>query len=263
MFDSLKKSYPILHLRRFLFERKFSTHVNVNYFRGVFKSFNEAMASAPKTKPVGYDNPDSAKMYKERGQTVYSTDYPVLLWMMKIQNQFSSVFDFGGHFGVHYYSYQKVIDFNLIQKWTICDVEQVCEEGKRIAIAEDRLGKIDFVSDISLCNHYDLFLANGSLQYLEWELHDKLISLNKLPPFLIVNMTPLHPHHETITLNNIGTAFCPYYLRLEEKFFQGLNSIGYKIVDTWRNEAKSCNIAFEPDRSLNHYQGAFLVLDRN
>ncbi len=209
MIKTLKKHPLVLSLRKKMFEKKFATHTNVNYFRGVFETFELANASAPKTKPAGYNNPDSAKMYKDRSKSLFPTDQPVLFWMEKIKDEVSKVFDFGGHFGIHYYSYQSALDFSKISKWTVCDVESVCDEGRDYARTNDKEGKLDFVTDIKFCEGYDLFLAKGSLQYLEWELHDKLITLSKRPKYLIINMTPMHPTIKTITLNSIGTAFCP------------------------------------------------------
>ncbi len=103
---------------------------------------------------------------------------------------------------------------------------------------------------------YDLFMANGSLQYLEWELHEKLQALSRRPKYLIINMTPLHPNTKTITLNSIGTSFCPYHIRRESDFMEGLRSIGYELIDVWNNEEKKCRIAFESERSLSYYRGA-------
>ena len=258
MLIRVKNTFPILSLRKFLFEKKFSSHQNVNYFRGVFKDFEEARASAPSTKPIGYDNPVSSQMYKERAKKLHSTDYPVLFWMEKIKSEISRVFDFGGHFGIHYYAYEKLLNFDNIEKWTVCDVEHVCSEGRKIAKKEDDLKKLSFVTDMKLCKDYDLFLANGSIQYLEWELHEKLLELEKLPSYIIINITPLHPTTATITLNNIGTAFCPYYLRKESEFLQGMQSLGYELLDLWENDSKNCFIAFEPERSVSYYRGAIM-----
>lgn len=68
-------------------------------------------------------------------------------------------------------------------------------------------------------------------------------------------MLPLHSSTSTITLQSIGTAFCPYYIRKENDFIRGLESIGYELLDLWSNEEKNCHIAFEKERSLNYYRG--------
>ncbi|QDK42353.1 methyltransferase, TIGR04325 family [Bacteriovorax stolpii] len=259
MLENLKNIPVVLDLRKIIFENKFSTHTNVNYFRGVYNSFSEAELSSPKTKPKGYDNSESAALYKERTNTTYSTDYPVLFWMNKYKSDISNVFDFGGHIGVHYYSFSKLLDFSGIKNWTVCDVPSVAEEGKKYA--KQRGAKnLNFVSNIQDLADQDLFLASGSLQYLDWEIHDKLFELKKFPKYLIFNMLPLHSSTSTITLQSIGTAFCPYYIRLEKDFIKGLESIGYEVLDLWSNEEKSCHIAFEKERSLNYYRGLILRL---
>lgn len=259
MIEAVKQNPLILPLRKLLYERKFALHTNVHYFRGVFATFEEAAASAPKTKPIGYDNDASALMYKERCERLYQTDYPILFWLEKLRSEVRRVFDFGGHIGVHFYAYPKVLAFESITEWMVCDVEAVCHEGRKFASSQ-RVAKLNFVNDISSCEGYDLLLANGSLQYLEWELHQKLKALKRKPRYVIFNATPLHPTMKTITLNNIGTSFCPYHIRREQDFIQGLESAGYELLDRWRHEDKACRIAFERERSLHYYTGGILKL---
>lgn len=260
MIETLKQMPLILPIRKARYEMQFANHKVAHYFRGVFDTFEEACASAPKTKPTGYNNDESARMYKERLETIQSTDYPVLFWMEKLKNDFRTVFDFGGHIGIHYYSYPKLLDFKCIDEWTICDVEKVCKEGKLYSQMHPRNTRLNFVSDMNFCKGYDLLLAIGSLQYLEWELHDKLANLKDMPKYVIINMIPLHPKTKTITLNSIGTSFCPYYVRQESDFVDGMTSIGYELLDIWSNEEKKCTIAFEPERSLTFYRGAVFKL---
>ncbi len=260
MYSSVKELPLIINLRRKLFEYKFSTHENVNYFRGIFKDFKEAMESSPSTKPIGYNNKRAAKLYKERMDKIHSTDYPVLFWMNKLSSEIETVFDFGGHVGIHYFSYSKVINrIETLKKWTVCDVPSVVDEGKKYALARKSLN-LNFVNELSACENYDLFLASGSLQYLEWELHDQIKALNVPPKIVIINMTPLHPMFKSITLQSIGASFCPYLIRREVDFVKGMQNIGYEILDQWNNEEKKCNIAFEYERSLTFYRGMVFKL---
>ena len=257
---ALIKNNPIsLLIRKNLFEKKFMTHENVNYFRGIYNSFGEAAASAPKTKPIGYDNQKAALLYQERTQQVYSTDYPVLYWMQKYKDNIKRIFDFGGHIGIHFYSYADYLKEFELQEWTVCDVESVVNVGRELA-NEKQTQTLNFVTNINKCEDYDLFIANGSLQYLDWELHEQLKQLSGMPKLLLVNMLPLHPSEKSITLQSIGSSYCPYYLRKENEFISGLQAIGYELVDSWKNEEKKCNIAFEPNRSLSYYSGAFFIL---
>jgi hypothetical protein len=48
------------------YEREFSGNAKANLFRSVFETFEAAQASAPESRPAGYDNPNAASMYLER-----------------------------------------------------------------------------------------------------------------------------------------------------------------------------------------------------
>ena len=254
---NLKTLPGILELRKLKYELAFRTHKNVNYFRGVYKNFDEAKKKAPRTKPLGYDHEDAAKMYRERCRQIFSTDYPVLYWMRRLQDRIRSVFDFGGHVGIHYYSYASYLDFNKFSTWTVCDVPSVLEEGERLKQMHSEAA-LNFCGDFQECEGHDLFLANGSLQYLEWNLAHQLAELENPPSFLILNMTPIHSDMETVTLQSIGAAYCPYLIRKESHFLKSLQDIGYRLVDDWENEEKQCKIPFHEERSVQKYRGFFL-----
>lgn len=256
----LKALPGIIHLRKMRFEKYFREHSKVNYFRGVYENFLEAAEDAPSSKPVGYNNGEAAKMYKERTERIYGTDYPVIFWMERYKEDIRSIFDFGGHIGVHFYSYAPYLDYSNLKEWKVCDVPEVLREAQRFdRYRADSI--LSFTDDVMESEGHDLFLANGSLQYLEWELGDKLAGLAKKPKLVIVNMLPLHKETRTITLQSIGTSFCPYYIRKEQDFVRNMESAGYTLVDQWDNEEKRCNIAFEPERSLDKYKGMVFIAD--
>lgn len=259
MLQKIKESILIKPMRKKLYEQKFKVLDNVHLFKGVFDSFEMAIQDIPPAQNTGYNNQESAQLYTERTLGIYSTDYPVLFWMEKLKSEIKTVFDFGGHIGVSFYGYSKLLDYSPIKTWTVCDVPFVIEKGQKLARKKNEK-KLIFVTEFSACNGIDLFLANGSLQFLDWELHLKLKELKHLPKLIIINMTPLHLNKSTITLHNMGTSFCPYYIRDEVAFFTGLKEIGYEVLDQWINPEKSCNIPFEKDRSLNYYSGAILRL---
>src|SRR5438477_12426004 len=60
--------------------RRFEQNAQDNLFLGVFDSFEAAAASAPPTRPLGYDNPDSASLYLRRLR-IDEHDYPALFWL--------------------------------------------------------------------------------------------------------------------------------------------------------------------------------------
>ncbi len=60
----------VLRLRRGAYARAFASHENVNLYRGVFDTFEQAALSAPNTKPPGYDNEASARMVEQHRRLV-------------------------------------------------------------------------------------------------------------------------------------------------------------------------------------------------
>lgn len=105
----LKKIPLVYKIYRSWQERQYEIQFSGNCygcFRGVYNSFDEAILSAPKTKPIGYNDLDLALEYKNLPAKIKlaSFDYPLLVWLIKILDQNSSpptIFDFGGNVGNH------------------------------------------------------------------------------------------------------------------------------------------------------------------
>ncbi len=245
---------PLLTLRRHRFERYFASAVGANLFRGVFHSFAEATRSAPATKPIGYDHPDAAAMYRDRVVRVYPGDYPVLFWLSRFGAEVTSVLDFGGHVGPSFYAYRKYLAFPPHWRWTVCDVAAVVRAGEALA-RERGERQLSFTTDLKDGSGADVFLANGSLQYLEPPLEQLLAAMTVPPRRLIVNLLPLCEGEGFVTLQNISASFCPYKIQNRQAFINGVRSAGYELVDEWQNAEKSCRIHFNEDRSLHFYTG--------
>lgn len=247
-------SPPLVMLRRRRYERYFATATGANLFRGVFATFAEAARSAPATKPIGYNNPDAAAMYRDRVARVYPGDYPVLFWLSRHLPEVGSVFDFGGHVGPSFYAYRKHLPFRSDLRWTVCDVPEVARAGEVLACERGESG-LAFTTELAVGSGSDVFLANGSLQYLEPPLEALLRAMALPPRRLIVNLLPLCEGAGFVTLQNISSAFCPYKIQNRQAFIAGLRGSGYELVDEWQNAEKSCRIPFHDDRSLGFYTG--------
>jgi len=244
------------------YEAHFISAINENLFRGVYKSFPEALDTAPKSKPIGYDNPEPARMYRDRLNRVYPGDYPVIFWLSKaIERGRCSIFDLGGHIGVAYYSYQKYIEYPANMDWQVCDVKEVTQAGKLLA-SKKGCGQLSFTNDYHDANGKEIFFASGSLQYLDISLASMIEQLDLRPKDIIVNLTPLHDEMEFVTLQNIGSAFCPYQIFNRDEFISSVCALGYVLIDSWENAEKSCLIPFHPEHSLDHYCGLYFRLDQ-
>jgi putative methyltransferase (TIGR04325 family) len=211
---------------------------------GVFASFEEAARFAPATKPLGYDHPELAAEYQvmleeqrwEYGNGLIRTfDYPVMFWLsVLLREPVRTVFDFGGNVGVHFYGYSECVEFPRELRWTICDVAAIVQAGERIA--EERKAALDFTTTFDDAAGQDLFLAGGSVQYVE-DLGRLLRSLRRLPNHVLVNRLPLYDGPRFVTLQNGGPVFYPQYVFNRDEFIASIGAAGYELVDSWDNMA--------------------------
>ncbi|MDX2505743.1 MAG: amino acid adenylation domain-containing protein, partial [Gammaproteobacteria bacterium] len=242
------------------YEAYFSTTTGNNLFRGVYPDIKTALSTAPDTKDTGYDHTETAKMYKDRLDRIYPSDYPVIFWLERaFEAGASSIIDFGGHVGVAYYAYQKYISYPENLDWLVCDVEEVTLEGKRLAKRKET-NNLNFTTEVINGDGKDIFFASGSLQYMENTLAEMLADYKNKPQHIIANLLPVHDEEEFYTLQNIGFSFCPYHIFKTEAFVDSLLSIGYEIVDQWENAEKKCQIPFHERHSLDHYNGFYFRL---
>ncbi|MBL6990564.1 MAG: methyltransferase, TIGR04325 family [Bacteriovoracaceae bacterium] len=257
MIEQIKENFLIKHIRKIKYEKKFKNNNDLNLFKGVYSSFNEAQAAIPKEVNQGYDNEKSAMMYKDVCSTIVTTDYPNLFWLSKILKNGMRLFDLGGHIGVKYYSYQKYINFPKDLSWTVYDLPAVVEEGKKWAKQQNATA-LNFAQRIDDFDGADILFASGSLQYVEFDLAATLKNMKSSPKHIIISI-PLTPLPTFYSVNNIITAYCVYILRNEQEFISGIVDAGYSLVDKWVNEGKRCEIPFYPEHSIEGYRGLYFT----
>lgn len=84
-----------------------------------------------------------------------------------------------------------------------------------------------------------------------WSMQDGVAR----PRWLLLNGLPLHRQRDFVTLNAIGTAFCPYRVQSRPGLVAELEALGYRKLDAWENEAKPLNVPFHPELSIPAYSG--------
>jgi putative methyltransferase (TIGR04325 family) len=253
---SLLNSLPLIkQWRRELINKKFKNNTNAQLFNGVFESFEAAIASAPSTRPKGYDNPDSASLYLRR-LYVDEYDYPAMFWVQKsLEEGMNTFVDVGGSIGIKYYAFEKFIKYPKSFLWRVIDVPAAAQKGREFATQRGTGPALEFSDNMSDADNTDVFFVSGALQYLPKTLTEILKGFQCLPKRIIINTTPIHARNSYFTLNSIGTAYCAYRVQAHDEFVDSIKACGYRMRHEWQNTGKSLNLPLDPEMSVEHYSG--------
>src|SRR5947208_2549569 len=83
--------------------RRFRTAAGRSSCRGVYNSYETALAACPRRAPVGFDHSAMVTMYRDDFMAWNPADRPIVGWLSKIMEAGSSLFDLGGSVGMCYY----------------------------------------------------------------------------------------------------------------------------------------------------------------
>jgi putative methyltransferase (TIGR04325 family) len=233
-------------------------HLPPNRFRGVYGSFAEAEAAVPEGARVGYDHAYLAGMYRFRMEKANQSDYPVLFWLRGLLDERSFVFDFGGHVGIAYHAWRDYLSYRPGLRWLVHDVPEIVKVGAALGRERPNEG-LEFTSELADGNGCTIFLAAGSLQYLDEPLSSVLGRLGSLPQHVLVNKMPLYDGETFVTLQSTGRAFHPYRIYNRNAFVADMTALGYRVVDDWANREQHCEIPFTRDRDIDAYSGYYFV----
>ena len=250
------KALPLVRAHRLRnYERSFAFAEGC--FLGVFRSFEDASLCAPPGKSLGFDRAEYAKKYRERLESVYAYDYPILYWLSQVLTNESTLFDLGGHIGIHFVTFKRYLEDRFPALWTICDVLEVVEAGRRLAIAESAKG-LEFTTTIAHAANADVLFSAGAIQYIESpSFLESLAALDRRPPHVLLNKVPVHDRESFVTLQNIGTGFAPLHCFKREAFVSAFSDLGYELVDSWKNPEYHCQIPFHPEFSVSYLSGFY------
>lgn len=260
-----KKTYG--YFQKLEYERRFAGDC-YGCFHGVFDTFEQAIQSAPKTKPIGYDNDELAQEYKEMAElgdwerskrTVASYDYPVLFWLSSIftVHPVNTIFDFGGNVGIHFYTYRKYINFDKV-KWIVCDLPEIAKAGEELAKKRQEKDLL-FTTSFTDASHTNILIASGSVQYIN-NFSKEIEQLPKKPTHILINRLPIHSRKQFVTLQNGGKVFYPQYVFSKKEFIDSFNNTGYELIDIWEDSVDRCVIPFDAENSVSFYHGIYFKL---
>lgn len=260
--NNLEDRIPTLRAwHRFEYEQHFErlSPSNERLFSGVYRTREEALRAIPPASLVGYDHPQAASRHLSEVGVIRPSDYPVLFWLRTLLTDRASIFEFGGGAGVAFYGFQKYLQYPADLRWTICEVPAVAELGAKLA-CERGARQLSFTADLREANRASVFVASGSLHFLEAPLGEVFRQLPAKPAHLLLNRLPLTTGPEFVTLLNMGPSICPYQVWNATQFADALQAEGYTVVDTWSCSEFRCSIPFHPDRQVRSYSGMYLRL---
>jgi putative methyltransferase (TIGR04325 family) len=255
--DAIADAPVFRPLRRKIYAYRLAASAAPGSSFGVYGTFAEALAAVPRNRGTGYDQPAMAAMYRERLARVYANDYPVLYWLSRCMAEVHHLFDFGGHVGIHFYSFGRYLDYPPGFRWTVCDVAAVLEAGRQLAV-ERKASGIGFTSRFEDIEGADVLFASGSLQFLEADfLTASLRKVSRRPKHLIVNKTPVHATKQFVTLHDNGPALHPYTVFARDGFIAGIEALGYEMVDAWENPELTVEVPLFPEYDVPTYSGFY------
>lgn len=224
-------------------------------FSGVYPDFATAQLSIPKGHFVGYDNPKAA-VFLGRKSSLLPSEYPTLFWLSLLLRSNTTVFDFGGYLAILYNTYKRFGIYPPDLRWTVYDVPAVVAEGQKI-LEEEPDCLLRYTSCKSDAASSNIMLASGSIQYCEETITELLTPLSHLPDHLLINKLPTTEGAQFFTLQNMGPAIAPYRVVKRSDFIQSVESLGYYLIDSWKNPDLSCYIPFHPDQAVSAFDGFY------
>jgi putative methyltransferase (TIGR04325 family) len=244
----------------FVYRRHFNAAVGqIRLFRGIYPDFENAVRAIPKTRLTGYNNEQSAQRLAHERTRICAFDYPILFWLSKLLPQCKLLFDWGGNVGISYFGYRGYLSYPDALNWLVCDVPAVTALGEVIA-SQEAVSHLRFTNSLDRIGDADLLLGAGSLNFME-NPFQILRSAASLPRHVLINKLPAFDLPSAVTLQNMGSAFCPYHLFNRSEFVSGFDELGYRLIDEWKNPDLSCEIPFFPQQSIAAYTGFYFTKD--
>ena len=212
--------------------------------------------------PTGYDVPATADYYGDRLDKVFHDDYPALFWLRQAleggRDRPRRLVELGGHIGLAYYGFGRLLEYPDGLEWIIVDVPSVAEAGRRLAAERGRTD-LSFAHDLSeVSKEVDILFAAGSLQYVPSpELPERVRAMSPRPAHILINKTPVTDGETFVTLQDIGVSHCAYRVYSRRDLIDPLLEMGYELVDEWQKDRR-LEVPGHKDRAIDHYSGFYL-----
>lgn len=253
-FRTLLDLPPLRQWRKWLYRRRFLDNPGDSLFMGRYPSFEAAAADLPSSlpEPIGGE----IVLGLERSTQVRPDDYPLLFWLGRsFDIGLRTVFELGGHVGIKYYAFRRVLPLPDGLRWTVWDLPPVVERGTELATLRAPEGMLRFTTDLEEASGNDILLASGSLPYFPERLTEILAAMPVKPRRILLNAIAVHPSETFYTVNSLTMAFRAFRIQAWEELQDELEAAGYMRRDVWRNEGQPIQVPFERDGDQVYYVG--------
>jgi len=220
--------------------------------RGVFDSFAKAARAAPRRALRGYDHQTVAAEYQQRlDAPLNATDFPLLFHLSRLLRPGATVLDFGGEVGTHYIRYSTLLPLHDVQ-WVVCDLPAMVAMGRQVCAS---FPNVAFITDVAAAPEaeIDVFLASGSLQYLDPDERcpiAALLATGRSIRYLLIHQLPLGDGPTFVTLQSAGITCYPQAICNRAEFINRLEGLGFRKRAEWDDGMNPCRIPFHRSRSV-------------
>jgi len=228
-------------------------------YNWVYPSLAEAKAAAAGFIPSSHEHPASAEAHLSLAQNARPSDYPALFYLDRIIPTCRSVFDLGGNVGNLFYCYSKYLDLPADLQWTVHDIPEMQELGRKVASRRNEL-RLRFDGTLERMGEADLLLASGCLHYFDRPLPELLAQSGARPMHVIVNRTPLTDAEPVATVQDAGAYLTACKLYHRNGLIARMKDLGYELIDQWSVPELSVHIPCHPDLSVPTYSGCYFRL---
>jgi len=236
----------------------FKRHGANHRFKGVYRSYSEALAAVPAQAFQGFDHKSVAEFFIDTHFVFQPADYPVLFWLSQILEPRQLLFDYGGGVGQSFYLYQNYLRFPEGMRWMVFDLEALVEAGRRLG-EEKKAQGLGFTTNFHDAQDATILLTTGALHYIEPDLSASLAELPKAPKHVLVNRVPMYEGEPYYTVQHSEHSFVPNKIMNLDAFVLSMQKLNYEKVDQWYLP-RSVRIPFHPECFVSSYRGFYFRL---
>lgn len=224
-------------------------------YRRSFRTLSEAERAVRPYSGGGHESAEYVAWHLDREAA--TSDYAAFFYLRDRMLNAKRIFDLGGNVGNLYYCYRDYLPLRDDATWTVFDLPENIARGRTIATAR-KARHLRFIDDLRDIGDVDLFIASGSLHYFDRPLPQLLSDLGRLPPYLLINRTPLTDAQDFAVVQDAGSVRVACKLYNREKLIADFGRLGYSVLGQWKVAEYGIPVLDRPSSSVVAYTGMFL-----